>query len=277
MRAGDAFTSRVQPISNFYKGPAALSGSNSAKSVAVDDRGNVYVTGYTYSTNSGNDYITLVYSSTGVPLATNYYNGPSNGTDQPETSFCLALAGNGKAYVTGTSEADLLTISYIFSPTITTQPANQSCNFGEPITFTVAAAGADPLTYLWKHDGATLSDDAHISGSTTATLTIHLVNSNDAGDYSVVVTNTIGQVESFPAHLSVAGSALQFSGLKFLDDRTVELTGTSPANGRMELSVSSNLVDWVPMITFTNSSSFIWNDADSTNHPKRFYRGRWQP
>ena len=47
--------------------------------MAVDASGNVVVTGYS---GDGPDYVTIKYSSAGVPLWTNRYNGPGNGNDR---------------------------------------------------------------------------------------------------------------------------------------------------------------------------------------------------
>ena len=43
-----------------------------------------------------------VYAQGGVPLWTNYYNGPLNHGDQP---YVIAADGNGNVIVTGTSDA----------------------------------------------------------------------------------------------------------------------------------------------------------------------------
>ena len=52
--------------------------------MAVDGSNNVIVTGYSDgSSDSYYDYATIKYSSAGVPLWTNRYNGPGNGDDEP--------------------------------------------------------------------------------------------------------------------------------------------------------------------------------------------------
>jgi hypothetical protein len=88
---------------NRYNGPANL--SDSARSVAVDGSGNVYVTGYSESgAESGSaDYVTIAYSSAGIPLWTNRYDGPANSGDR---AAAVAVDPSGNVYVTGTSESD---------------------------------------------------------------------------------------------------------------------------------------------------------------------------
>src|SRR5688572_16596828 len=56
-------------------------GSDQANAVAVDGNGNVFVTGYTTGITGFVDYVTMAYSSSGVALWTNRYNGPGNHYD----------------------------------------------------------------------------------------------------------------------------------------------------------------------------------------------------
>jgi hypothetical protein len=82
--------------------------------MAADTVTNVYVTGYSPGTGTGDDYVTIRYSSAGVPLWTNRYNGPANGQDQPNA---LAVDAYGNVYVTGASSGsgtviDFATLKY---------------------------------------------------------------------------------------------------------------------------------------------------------------------
>ena len=47
-----------------------------------------------------------------------------------------------------------------------------------------ARSGAGPLTYQWSKDGAA------IGGATTSVLALSNLQTNDAGNYQVTVTNT---------------------------------------------------------------------------------------
>jgi len=100
-----------------YNGPNNGSDAafDDAKGIAVDTNGDVVVTGYSSSgTGTGNNYATIKYSSAGVPLWTNRYNGPANGEDM---AGAVALDSNGNVYVTGFSAgsgtgSDYATIAY---------------------------------------------------------------------------------------------------------------------------------------------------------------------
>ena len=90
-----------------YNGPG--NGDDVANAVAVDVGGNVLVTGGSYDTGTGYDYVTIKYSSVGVPLWTNRYNGPANGNDYAQV---VALDGSGDVYVTGYSQGNGTAFDY---------------------------------------------------------------------------------------------------------------------------------------------------------------------
>jgi hypothetical protein len=97
---------------NYYNGPA--NGDDLAKAMAVDGSGNVFVTGFSYGSGSGVDYLTIKYSSAGTALWTNRYNGPGNRDDIPKS---IAVDGGGNVFVTGSSTGtggnyDYATIKY---------------------------------------------------------------------------------------------------------------------------------------------------------------------
>lgn len=72
-------------------------------------------------------------------------------------------------------------------PSIVTQPSDVSVCTGAPASFTVAASGTG-ITYLWKKDNVALTDNANISGSTTAMLSIASASVGDNGIYTCEVT-----------------------------------------------------------------------------------------
>lgn len=85
-----------------------------ATAMAVDNDGNVLVTGMSWSDSSSFDYATIKYSNAGVPLWTNRYNGPGNSSD---VAMAIAVDSGGNVFVTGRSEGsntsdDYATIKY---------------------------------------------------------------------------------------------------------------------------------------------------------------------
>jgi uncharacterized delta-60 repeat protein len=93
-----------------YNGPG--NGNDEAKAIAVDDLGNIYVTGYTYSSTTLGDYTTIKYNSHGDTIWVRNYNGPANYSDM---ATAIAVDDSGNIYVTGSSYdayEDYLTIKY---------------------------------------------------------------------------------------------------------------------------------------------------------------------
>src|SRR5262249_30149016 len=83
------------------------------------------------------------------------------------------------------------------APTITAQPANQTVNPGSSATFSVTATGTAPLRYQWRFNGG------NIAGATTSSYTKTNVQPSDAGNYSVVITHTVGTATSANGVLAV--------------------------------------------------------------------------
>ncbi len=109
-------------------------------------------------------------------------------------------------------------------PVITTQPQGQTVPIGANVMFTVVASGSGTLIYQWRLNGV------NIYGETNASLSLNNVQPYNSGDYSVVVANAGGAVESKIAKLIV----ITVDG-GFADDFTNSLTTNSIAG-----SVSGN-------------------------------------
>lgn len=105
------------------------------------------------------------------------------------SGFGISPSGQTHAFVL-TPEADS-------PPVIINQPVSQSVTLSNnTAVFTVTAGGATPLSYQWQLNGT------NISGATRDTLTLNNVQSSDAGLYTVVVSNSLGNVTGGPAKLS---------------------------------------------------------------------------
>ena len=100
-------SSGVQQWVRRYNGP--LNGDDEASAIAVDSLGNVYVTGYSDGKNTGYDYATIKYNSSGVQQWVQRYNGLGNDADYPTS---IAIDGLANVYVTGYSDVGSYHMEY---------------------------------------------------------------------------------------------------------------------------------------------------------------------
>jgi hypothetical protein len=82
-------------------------------------------------------------------------------------------------------------------PAISSQPTNQTATVGQSVTFTVSTTGSGPQFYQWLLNGT------NIAGATSANYTISSVQTGNAGNYSVEVSNVTTGVTSSNATLTV--------------------------------------------------------------------------
>jgi alpha-tubulin suppressor-like RCC1 family protein len=84
-------------------------------------------------------------------------------------------------------------------PTILSGPTNLNLSAGSTGAFSVTAAGSAPFTYEWRFNGTPLSTKSPL-------LTLSNVQAANAGNYQVIVANSIGAATSSVATLTVTPS-----------------------------------------------------------------------
>ena len=77
-------------------------------------------------------------------------------------------------------------------PTITASPLSQTVYAGAGVSFAGTATGSQPVTYYWQFNGNPLTNSATISGVNSNLLTLLNVNSNNAGQYTLIASNSAG-------------------------------------------------------------------------------------
>lgn len=183
--------------------------------------------------------VTIQWYLDGSPLT----NGPSGGsTISGVTSATLtitnmeaALAGNytvalvddGIANCSVESNAAVVVVQQACDFIIDPQPRGTGYEEDDEIVLTVGTSGGiGPFTYQWYHNGVALVDgpsgDYFISGATTATLIISSAEPENAGSYTVEVTDT-----GAPGECTLLGNAVNVYYL-FLIENFEGANGPAP-------------------------------------------------
>ena len=149
------------------------------------------------------------------------------------------------------------------SPSITSQPVNQSVIAGQSATFSVAATGSATLSFQWKKYGT------NIPGATSSSYTTPATSPADSGAvFTVVVSNSAGTAISTHATLTVTANAVpptvttQPQNLSVLPGASasfwVSATGTSPLTYQWKKNGSD-----IPGATTSSYSTPPSSSADS--------------
>ena len=161
-------------------------------------------------------------------------------------------------------------LTVLLPPTIAAQPTNVTALAGGNETFTVIANGTGPLNYQWTLNNTNLTD------ATNLTLALIGLTTDQAGVYSVTVTNLAGSVTSSNAILSVYSSTVPaLSGLSFDADNNFSFTVAGVPGFNYAVQSSTNLVDWLPLLT--NTSPFTFTDTNTAGFQQQFYRSIYSP
>ncbi len=255
---------------------------------------------YYNSAPNGPDYsgsCTFNYSCT-TPLPA----GPGNFTDAPQfvntnewSNLCLlpsspCINAGRNAYVTsstdldgnprivggtvdlGAYEFDLLLLSEI-----TSEPSSRTNALGTTATFSVTATGLPPLTYQWQKNGTNLVEGGHCSGVATANLTLAGVQHEDAGAYTVVVSNLYGTVTSMAAQLVVVAPDVSLQ-IQPLAMGQMQLLISGPAGLDGTLQGSPDLVHWEDLGHYANPTGLlVLTNVPPMGYNAYFYRMVFSP
>ncbi len=135
-----------------------------------------------------------------------FANGNPIGTDFAapfSTALTNVSAGNYSLIAIAFDDAGLSATSLVVNisarqpPKIISQPQSQNVVAGSEVTFSVAADGTPPLNFQWQFNGT------NISGATNDTLQLRNAQTNDAGNYAVLVSNDVGVIRSALAALVI--------------------------------------------------------------------------
>lgn len=159
-------------------------------------------------------------------------------------------------------------LTHGFVPVITRAPADQSSCVGGGATFKVRAEGSEPLSYQWYFNSIT-----PLAGETNAQLNLTNLGTNQAGLYSVTVSNGFGRVTSAPARLLISDACVGihlYAGLS--------ITGLVGRTYNVEYVTNLAATNW----TFSASNTFtqptwLFLDTNTPFDPMKYFRVRLLP
>lgn len=232
-----------------YNGTA--NGDESGGTILVDGAGDVYVSGTSLNSATGQDYSVIKYGPDGTRKLVVLYNGTAGGND---TLSSMALDGNGNILVTGASNdaggiPRFLTVKYLQDHT---PPV---VNAGPDVTIEATGPAGAPFTL-----SPTVTDDSgsvrsvvispllanYPLGKTVITVTATDGSNNvGTGSMTLTVVDTTAPVVTPPATVTVeaTGAFTEVStGTATAVDAVgvTSITSTAPA----KFSVGTTLVTW---------------------------------
>lgn len=138
-------------------------------------------------------------------------------------------------------------------PSITTQPASCTNFAGTTANFTVTVSGGLPMSYQWSFNGT------NIAGATNSALALLNVQSSQAGNYAVLVSNHLGFALSSNALLTV----------KPVPASLPVITSFSPQSGAMGTLVNIFGLNFDPVpannTVFFGAVQAVVSSASATN------------
>lgn len=160
-------------------GDAMNASFNSLNALAMDNHGNIFVSDF---------YNNRVRAVT--------YSGPtlkfSNVTTNLSGAYSVVVST-----ASGSVTSSVATLNVVLPPSIATEPISQQILVASNVTFSVSAYGTSPMNYQWQFNGTNINE------ATNNAFMIGMVETNDAGNYTVTITNDYGSVTSSIATLTV--------------------------------------------------------------------------
>jgi hypothetical protein len=170
----------------------------------------------------------------------------------------------------GSATSDVARITVLVPPAITSEPADQRIIVGGTAIFQIGASGSPPLSYQWFLGSSLLA------GASSATLTISNIQPNQAGAYSVTITNAAGTAMSSLAQLTVLSPPTISLNSSSITAAGVAISLSSALGLSYTLEYKDSLSDssWTPLFPALPGTGQTITLADTNSPPLggRFYR-----
>lgn len=235
-----------------YNGPGNL--SDKANALAIDDSGNVFVTGYSDGSGTEPDCCTIKYDSAGEEIWIARYNGPANDWDEAEA---IAISPSGNIYITGFSWGIASNYDYV------------------TIKYNPAGVEQWVQRYDGTYHGIDRANDLTIDTLENVYLT-GVSQTIESGDYVTIKYDSAGTEQWIAIYDSPSGGldaakaiALDESGNVYVTGR-IEVPGPISTDDYATIMYSQSIVP-VELISFTalvtnNTVLLNWQTATETNN-----------
>ena len=149
------------------------------------------------------------------------------------------------------------------APVILAPPTDQTVFPNGSAFFAVLASSITPALYQWRHN------DVDLPGQTLPMLALNYVTSNDAGAYSVVVSNSTGVAVSMPAMLAINPNPVQplLTAFGRTGSNFFAFSLASESGRYYQIESSTNLSTWQAEYSFpaTLAGNEGWDAVYTTN------------
>jgi hypothetical protein len=226
-----------------------------AYAIALDDSGNVYVTGKSKVDVNGFDYLTIKYSPDGVQRWTARYNNSNgNGWDM---AYALAVDNNGNVYVTGSSY-DLNT-------------------YYDCVTIKYNSAGVQQWVRRYSYQGNQSDEGDAIAVDAAGNVYVagRSISSTTSWDYVTIKYNTSGTLQWAKRYNGTANYDDQATGIKLDQVGNIYVTGKSGIAAfyyqyATVKYLSDGTQDWVR--TYIGPANLTaWANALAVDHKNNIY------
>ena len=238
-------------------GPATNATLNLPSGMALDSIGNLFIA------DLGNERIRKVALYASYPTLT-------------LNNVSLDNIGSYSVIITGPSgsvTSSVVTLTVLSPPIIMSQPRSIITSNGVTVSFNVSVVGTAPLSIQWQINGLDLTDGSKLSGSTTTNLLLNNITTNDAGGYTVIITNAWGSVTSTVANLAVmtpAWPSNQTVMLGSVATFSVTVAGNGPYTYQWQLN-GTNLLTGIITTVAGNGSAGHSGDGGPATDASLFY------
>ena len=148
------------------------------------------------------------------------------------------------------------------APRIILQPESLVLAPGAEATFEVDATGTPAPAYQWQRNGQ------DIVGANTETFELAHVNSTNAGQYSVIISNPAGSVVSAAVELEVNSVLTPSIHIRLTPNHLIEISGQGNPDLDLQLEYSTDFIHWIPVAATATPSGSIRTTIPAGSGPR---------